>query len=226
MLDKTFEFILGENQYKSIGSSRTDAKVSANESLVHLQTVNELNDNFLDLLNLNLPPDIRALEINDFPENFNIIQSPKSKEYLYLFSFGAKPHPFSTSFLVNIAENLDIDLMKKGAKIFEGEHNFLSYCTKPSPSVNPVRMITLCEIVDNDFFRASFFPKKSYALRICSKGFMRNQVRLIMAQLFNLGKGEIELEDIRESLKNPSLGSMKSIAPASGLVLNRIDLET
>ncbi len=225
MLDKTFEFILGANNYKSLGSSRTDAMVSANESLVQLISTKELGQDFLELLNRNLPSDIRALEIRDFPENFNIIQSPKSKEYLYLFSFGEKPHPFSSSFLLNIPDQLDIEMMKKGAKIFEGEHNFLSYCAKPSKGIQPIRRIDHCEIIPNTFFQGSFFPEESYALKIVSKGFMRNQVRLMMGQLFKLGLAEISLSDLEESLNNPKAGSLKSIAPPSALILNKINFD-
>lgn len=225
MVDKTFEFILGKDQFKSLGSSRTDAMVSANESLIQLISLKKLDDDFLGLFNKNLPSDIRALEICDFPENFNIIQSPKSKEYLYLFCSGEKPHPFSSSLLTHISEPLDMELLKKGAGLFVGEHNFLAYCTKPSSSTNPIREITVCEILPNTFFTASFFPKESYALRVVSKGFMRNQVRLMMAQLFSLGLREISLDQVKESLINPVEGSIKTIAPPSGLLLNQISFD-
>lgn len=226
MLDKTFDFVLGSGEFKSLGSSRTDAMVSANESLVQLISYKKLDDDFLDTLNRNLPSDIKALEIKDFPKDFNIIQSPKLKEYLYLFSFGEKPHPFSSSFLVNIPDYLDIIKMKQGAAIFEGKHNFLSYCTKPSKETNPNREIEKCEIIANSFFQGSFFPTESFALRIRSKGFMRNQVRLMMAQLFNLGLGKIDLDEIQKSLEFPEEGSIKSIAPPSGLILNQIILDS
>lgn len=226
MLDKTFEFILGASNFKSLGSSRTDAMVSANESLVQLMTAEKLDVDFLEILNRNLPSDIRALDIQDFPEDFNIIQSPKSKEYLYLFSFGEKPHPFSSSFLLNIPDPLNIEIMKKGAKLFEGEHNFLSYCTKPSKSIQPIRRIDHCEIIANTFFQGSFFPDESFALKIVSKGFMRNQVRLIMGQLFKLGLGEISLNDLEESLLNPKEASLKFIAPPSALILNKINFDS
>lgn len=223
MLDKTFDFVLGANNFKSLGSSRTDAMVSANESLVQLISAKKLDADFLKILNRNLPSDIRALEIKDFPSDFNIIQSPKSKEYLYLFSFGEKPHPFSSSFLVNIPDQLDIEIMKGGAKLFEGEHNFLSYCAKPSKGIQPIRRVDKCEIIPNTFFSGSFFPDQSFALRVISKGFMRNQVRLMMGQIFKLGLGEISLQDLAESLNNPTAGSLKSIAPPSALILNKIN---
>ena len=38
-------------------------------------------------------------------------------------------------------------------------------------------------------------------MHVVSKGFLRNQVRMMMAQLFKLGKGEITLKYIQDSLK-------------------------
>ena len=49
--------------------------------------------------------------------DFNIIQHPKIKEYIYLFSFKTKNHPFCAPFLVYIPEELDIPLMQEAARI-------------------------------------------------------------------------------------------------------------
>jgi tRNA pseudouridine38-40 synthase len=46
-----------------------------------------------------------------------------------------------------------------------------------------------------------------------------------MGQLFRLGRGEIGLEDIRQSLENPDEDTFDYIAPASGLMLNKVNFE-
>ena len=91
MVDKTLAFILGQGEYKILGTSRTDSKVSAHHSAFELFTKSPLDmDSFFTKLNLNLPNDIRALEIKAVDNTFNIIHSPRVKEYVYLFSFGEK----------------------------------------------------------------------------------------------------------------------------------------
>ena len=115
--------------------------------------------------------------------------------------------------------------MKKGAKLFEGEHYVKSYCYKPTDNGIYNREILTCELVENKIYIANYFPKQSYLLRVKGKGFMRNQIRLIMGALIDLGKGKLSLEDIRVSLLPDSNIKMEYIAPASGLILNHIEFE-
>lgn len=223
-IDKTIEFVLGHTDFKTMGSSRTDAMVSANESSFVLSvSLKQSKEAFFEKLNLNLPPDIKALSIQEVELNYNPLQPGKKKTYLYLFSSGSKPHPFCAAMLTSILEPLNIETMKKGAKLFEGEHDFINYATKPNTNTKTLRTISKCSIEENTFYTASFFPTKTYALQIKSKGFLRNQVRLIMAQLFKLGKGEISLIDIENSLKVKRDQPFREIAPGSGLILQEVN---
>lgn len=160
MIERTLKFILEEQTFRILAAGRTDAKVSANEAAFELF----LNDNpienfsdFLDLFNHNLPQDIRALSMQEVSEDFNIIHSSKKKEYLYLFSQGQKNHPFCAPIITTILEALDVELMKKGAALFKGEHNFKSYCYKPSENGLFIREIEACELIENTIYTANFF---------------------------------------------------------------------
>lgn len=170
-----------------------------------------------------MPQDIRALSMQEVSEDFNIIHSSKKKEYLYLFSQGQKNHPFCAPIITTILEALDVELMKKGAALFKGEHNFKSYCYKPSENGLFIREIEACELIENTIYTANFFPDKSYALRVVGKGFGRNQIRLMMGALIKLGRGDITLNYIQQSLLPESNEVIGYIAPASGLVLNKIE---
>ena len=228
MVDRTLKYILGDQSFKTLASGRTDAMVSANEAAIELflddEPLNDL-DEFLELFNRNLPQDIRALSIKEVDENFNIINDPKTKEYLYLFTEGQKNHPFCAPILTTILDSLDISIMKEGAKLFEGTHNFKTYCYKASDNGEYVRTIESCLLEPNELFTANFFPKTSYVLRVRGKGFGRNQIRLMMGALIKLGRGEISLDYIRQTLQPESKEVMDYIAPASGLLLNKIEFE-
>lgn len=228
MVDRTLKFILGEQSFKTLAAGRTDAMVSANEAAIELflddKPLEDL-ESFLELYNHNLPQDIRALSIMEVDEKFNIINDPKIKEYFYLFTEGQKNHPFCAPIISTILDSLDIELMKKGAKLFQGTHNFRTYCYKPSENGKYLRTIDTCIIDENTIFTANFFPTKSYILKVRGKGFGRNQIRLMMGALIKLGRGEISLDHIRQSLKPDSREVMDYIAPASGLILNSIKFE-
>ncbi|WP_147678800.1 tRNA pseudouridine synthase A [Algibacter pacificus] len=225
MVDRTFNYILEGKRFKSLSSGRTDAMVSAESAAIELFLFEPIEDlpAFLELFNTNLPQDIRALDIKEVDAKFNIIQNSKIKEYLYLFAFGEKCHPFCAPIMTTILDDLDIELMKQGAKLFEGENYLKSYCYKPTDNGVYTREILLCELVENTIYTANYFPEKTYILRVQGQGFMRNQIRIMMGTLIDLGKGKLTLQDIKESLKPESTIKMNYIAPASGLILKNID---
>ena len=227
-LDKTLNFVFEGIRFKSVGVGRTDAKVSSTDFVFQLFIDEEVAINrFIDLFNRNAPADIRVERIDSLEDpDFNIIQHPKIKEYHYYFSHGEKNHPYCAPFLTGYIEQLDIELMKRGAKLYEGHHNFKHYCTKPSSETILQRTIEHCEIIVNTEFSASFFPKTSYVLVIRGEGFLRNQIRLIMGTLVALGKGLHDLDFIKKSLlENSEIDFLKLIAPASGLHLHRVELK-
>jgi len=229
MIDRTLKFILGEQKFKTLGAGRTDAMVSANEAAFELfldqQPLEDVSE-FLELFNKNLPQDIRALRIKEVDAKFNIIQDSKLKEYHYVFAQGEKFHPFAAPIMTTILDTLDIELMKKGAKLFEGKNNYKTYCYKPTNEGVYERELICCELLENILYTASFFPEKSYVLKVIGKGFGRHQIRLMMGALIKLGRGEIDLEYIKNSLKSENLEVMDYIAPASGLILHKIEFNT
>ncbi|MEN8788021.1 MAG: tRNA pseudouridine(38-40) synthase TruA [Flavobacteriaceae bacterium] len=226
MLFKTFRFVLPDREFKLLGAGRTDAKVSALEGAFELFVKGDPlleKENLKSTLNKNLPSDIEILNMYEVDDKFNIIQSSKEKEYMYLFSHGGKNHPYSAPFITGTEDQLDIDLMREGAALFVGTHNFKAYTTVDSEGKQLVRTVSLCTIVPNEFLHASFFPDISYALLIRSEGFLRYQVRMIMGALLQLGKYQLSLEEIKASLARDSEFMLDTIAPASGLHLRSID---
>ncbi len=223
MVERTLSFVFKHTNFKVLGASRTDMMVSANESAFELFVDEEINeDDLKGRLNKSLPSDIRVLSIQKVDASFNVIQDSKEKEYTYLFSFGEKIHPFCSPFMLGVFGNLDIELMQLGAKLFEGNHNFQRYAYKPSENTVFERGIISCEITENIELTASFFPKKSYMFKVKGNGFLRYQIRLMMGILFQLGKGEVTLDFIKDTLRNPNSNTLKELAPASGLTLNSL----
>ena len=227
IVDKTLSFVFENTNYKTIGVGRTDAKVSANTYYINLFTRFEFNEtSFLEDFNKNAPADLKAISFNELSGDFNLINSEKIKEYHYYFSFGQKNHPFAAPFISGLQEDLNIDLMKSGAKLFKGDHYFHKYCTKPSANTIFNRKIDSCEIIENDVLTSNFFPETSYVLKVRGKGFLRYQIRLMMATLFELGRENITLQFIEDSLKEDNdQKSLRNVAPGSGLQLYDIDFK-
>lgn len=226
VIDRTLKYMLNGTKFKTLAAGRTDAKVSAEIAAFELFLFNQPLEDFVLFIkefNKNLPQDIRAISIEKVDSTFNIIKDSKYKEYHYVFSEGEKCHPFCSPIVTTIIETLDIKTMKAGANLFNGFHNFKSYCYKPSETGVYLREIKKCELVENNVYKANFFPKKSYLLRVIGKGFGRHQIRLMMGALIQLGKSEISLNYIKKSLKMESDIKINYIAPANGLILNNIE---
>jgi tRNA pseudouridine38-40 synthase len=224
MLDRTLRFVLGHDDFKTFGGSRTDAMVSSLGSSVQLFLESAIDENeLLHGLNLHLPPDIRALAVKAVPRTFNILRDVLWKEYMYLFSDGGRHHPFCAPFMTFLPETLHLDAMHQGASRFLGTHNFRQYSKHVTPDTQVVREILLAEITENTFVTGPFFPEKSYCFTVRSRGFMRNQVRLMMGTLFAVGTGKWTLHDLEASLANPGDKPVPWLAPASGLILHRVE---
>lgn len=221
--EKTLSFVLGHKDFKILAAGRTDARVSANHTAIELFIGEPQNpETLLEALNNNFPGDVRALSVEETDRHFNIIQNPKIKEYIYLFSHGEKNHPFCAPFMVYMPEQLDVERMKEGAKLFEGFHDFRNYCYKPNAETKTEREVMLSEIRENDLYKASFFPEQSFIYHVHGKGFLRHQVRLMMGALFSLGKGTVSPDDIRRSLTGDPQQSVAHMAPQYGLMLHKI----
>ncbi|NHF60131.1 tRNA pseudouridine(38-40) synthase TruA [Flavobacteriaceae bacterium TP-CH-4] len=226
MLSKTLRYILPDRKLKILGVGRTDAKVSALSYAFELFIEGDALEAPIELkrrLNQNLPPDIRITDLQVLDKHFNIIQNGTLKEYVYLFSFGEKNHPYCAPFMANILDSLDIEAMKEAAVLYEGTHDFSSYTARMRKNAKSVRHIERCYITENALLTANFFPDHSYALHIKGEGFMRYQVRMIMGALILLGKGELTRSDIKKSLGKNATTPITFIAPGSGLHLNKLE---
>ena len=225
-IDKTLSFVLGKDViFKTLGCSRTDARVSANHFVLELFMQEEVaQEEFMEKVNVYLPPDIKLHHIEQTNAEFNIIQAPKEKEYHYLFACGQKAHPFAAPFMALFPEHLDLELMKKGAQLFLGMHNLRKFCYRPPETITDFeREINYSRIETYTEHTASFFPEQIYVYKVKGKGFMRNQIRLMMGQLIELGRGNITLKALEESIKNPVGDYFAYKAPAAGLMLNKVE---
>lgn len=224
MVERTCRFIFEHDRFKVLSAGRTDAKVSAEHAAFELFMEEEVESGWLEkAFNENLPNDIRVLRIEEVGPEFNIIQSPRIKEYIYLFSHGEKNHPFCAPLMVYMEENLDVMAMKSAAALFNGKHDFTAFCHKPTESNITVRDIVYSEVCENTEYTASFFPERSWMYTVRSSGFLRHQVRLMMGALFAVGSGQIGEKEIKAALNGEIKEPLAFMAPQSGLILRKIE---
>ena len=223
MIDNTIRYVMGDQEFKTLGCSRTDAKVSADDYAFELFLTEDISaDEFFLSFNKNLPPDIRALSIHRIDGPFNIIQDAKIKEYHYHFTFGGKPHPSVAANMAVFPETLDVEAMTQAAALFRGEHNFRRYANKPSPETIFTRELFSSELAFVEDVNTLLEDLPHCIFKVSGAGFMRYQVRIMAGTIISVGRGEWTLENVKDSLIPDVESSLSWVAPASGLRLHRI----
>ena len=110
-------------------------------------------------------------------------------------------------------KKIDLNLMKKGAKLLEGTHDFSTFratsCSAKSPikKIYPIKISKVNEIIK---------------IRISSKSFLQNQVRSIVGCLKYLSTHKWSLNEFKKAFKSKKRINCAPPAPAHGLYLLRI----
>lgn len=224
MFDKTVKHILKTGDFRSLAASRTDAKVSADDFVVELLCNADLSTKQLkEELNSNIPQDIRIKSVQKTTADFNVLHAPKTKEYHYHFTFGMKPKPSVSPFYGYLGDELNVEKMIQACRLFEGEHNFRNFSGRPDGRKDFTRKIDLCRIENSERLPETYL-KNRWKLVVKSKGFMKYQIRLMMAALEQIGKENLEESGLIQMLTSPEDKSYEYVAPGSGLVLHSVEL--
>lgn len=195
-------------------SSRTDAGVHAYDQVFHFDSDKKKNvDKLKYSFNSLLPKDMHINNIEIVSDDFHARFSVKKKTYEYLINIG-EYDPFLNGRAYQCFYKLDVDLMRQGAELLKGEHDFSSFNTSSLKEYpNQVRDIKEFKIVQK---------KDMLIITITSTGFLRNMVRIMVGTLIDLGRGLKTLDDIQDMLDHPNKSTRRFNADPNGLYLKKI----
>lgn len=213
VIESAIERIFSE-KIRIVMSSRTDAGVHARGQVFHFDSDTVKDEGKLKFsMNSLLPDDIHVLEVKQVSRDFHARYSVKKKTYEYLINLG-EYDVFLRGRAYQCFYKLDVDLMRKGAEMFLGEHDFTSFNTSSLKEYpNQVRNITEFSLT---------MKKDILTIRVTSSGFLRNMVRIMVGTLIDLGRGKKSLEDIQNMLDHPSKSTRRYNADPNGLYLVKI----
>ena len=195
-------------------SSRTDAGVHAYDQVFHFDSDIEKQPGKLKFsINSLLPKDMHVNNVEIVSEDFHARFSVKKKTYEYLINIG-EYDPFLNGYAYQCFYKLDVDLMKKGAELLKGKHDFSSFNTSSLKEYpNQVRDISEFKIIRK---------KDLLIIRVTSTGFLRNMVRIMVGTLIDLGRGLKTLDDIKNMLEKPNKSTRRYNADPNGLYLKKV----
>ncbi|MCB1107700.1 MAG: tRNA pseudouridine(38-40) synthase TruA [Chlamydiia bacterium] len=194
-------------------ASRTDAGVHAEGQVVNFKTTKKRDlKRLLISLNQLLPPTIRVQSIEEVDEDFHPTLDSIGKEYHYHLSLGPVESPFRRTLTWHLHTPLDLSLMKQGAPLFVGTHDFaaLTNASEPRPK-ETVRTLKRIDI-----------HEKELRVEVEGDNFLYKMVRNLVGTLVYIGQGKISLKDAESLLKTKDRTLAGMTAPAQGLVLRQV----
>ena len=196
-------------------SGRTDAGVHAAYQIIHFDPPAELqNLNMKAALNTLLPKDIRVIDTAQSNEDFHARFSARERQYRYIIS--TQTTALDRNRVWQIYQDLNIDVMKKCAKLFIGEHDFTSFCSAQA-EVDHKR----CIITHSEWLQDA--NKLSY--HIHGNRFLHSMVRSLVGTMVEAGKGRFTLDKVKHMLESMDRSSGAVTAPPQGLTLMYVKYE-
>ena len=214
-IEKALKKVIG-TKIRIIGAGRTDKGVHAYSQVANFKLKKKIDNKkiFLDSVNFFLKKKlISILDIKKKKEDFNARFSAKLRTYEYLIINRQGTLSIYKDRAWHVKKRIDLNLMKKGAKLFEGSHDFSTFraasCSARSPlkKIYPIKIRKVNEIIK---------------IRISSKSFLQNQVRSMVGCLKYLSTCKWSLYEFKKAFKSKKRINCAPPAPACGLYLKNI----
>lgn len=200
-----------DTQITILGSGRTDAGVHALKQYFHFIVDKEKDLNQLTYaVNKMLPDDIQIISFRIVDDDFHARYSAKRKIYEYRILLQNKD-VFNYDLAYLYPMDLDIDLLSKALKLFEGEHNYQDFTSKEEDEGNFIRTIYKVDIKQDN---------KLLTIKFEGNGFMRYQIRNMVGTAIAVASKKEAISFISNHLKNTENREIVAYkAPAVGLYL-------
>ena len=209
-IEKAIFNVTGET-VELYASGRTDAWVHALGQIANFKTNSTIPINKIAIaINSQLKKSIIIKHAEEVEEDFHSRYKCKKKTYRYVINNSIQGTAIYRYLEYHVAQELDIEKMKKAIKCFEGEHDFKAFKSSGTSSKSSVRTIYKAEIKqDGD---------KIY-IELTGNGFLYNMVRIISGTLVDVGLGKIKAEDIPNIIEEGKRENAGKTLPPHGLYL-------
>jgi tRNA pseudouridine38-40 synthase len=196
------------------GCGRTDTGVHAKDFYGHFDAETDLmpdKDKWIFRFNNSLPKDVAVKEIIKVSNDANSRFDAVSRTYEYHINKKKDPFLIDSSWFVYGA--LDIKAMNNAAKILFEYTDFSSFAKSNTQSFT-----NNCKI-----YKAEWKVKEdNLVFTISADRFLRNMVRAIVGTLVEVGKGKLNIEDLRKVIESKNRSNAGFSVPAEGLYLTEV----
>ena len=211
----------------TVCAGRTDAGVHARDQHVHVDLpVAALPDadaaacqQLGRRLNGVLPADVRVFEVAVAPAGFDARFSAEWREYRYRVTTGVLD-PLHRGFVVTWPAPVALPALSAAAELVLGEHDFAAFCRRRAGATT-IRTVLACHWAPCG---DSAVPPAAdtFELAIRADAFCHSMVRSLVGAMLSVGDGRRKLTWLADVLASAQRRSDVAVAPAAGLVLERV----
>lgn len=206
------------NQVKITASGRTDARVHATGQVIHFDTSLSIPlEKYQKALNVQLPRDIRVMQVEQVKDDFHARYDVLGKRYRYIWDCSMIQSPFRRHYAVETnGVKPDIEAMRDAAQAIIGKHDFSCFCAANTSVVDKVRIVNALELN---------WHGEELHMTISGNGFLYNMVRIIAGTLWEVGTGRREVSSLPQVIASKDRSLAGKTAPAHGLYLEQVFYE-
>ena len=210
-LERVLSKILNSS-INTIGSSRTDKGVHANNQFCHFDydkkiDLNKLKNSMNKLVHEGIYIKKITIVNNDFHARYDV----KNKEYIYKINMG-EYNPIERNYIFQYNKTIKKELLDNFINKMSGKHNFKSF-TSDKDKENYERDLVLDYKIRNNIL----------FLRFYSSGFLRYMIRNIVGLLLDINDGKKSIDDINKIFDSKNRSSCGKCASGVGLYLNKVE---
>ena len=198
------------------GAGRLDVGVHAKEQSAHFDCKSKINQQskFLKSVNYFLNKDgVAILKIIKKRNSFHARFSARMRVYNYIIINRISGLVLEKNRGWHIMKELDLDLMKKGAKKLIGTKDFSTFRKSSCRAKSPIKTIKLVKIKSS---------KNKIEIEFRSKSFLQQQVRSMVGCLKYLGEKKWSLKKFEFVIKSKKRILCAPPAPPEGLFLSKV----